>query len=139
LSKDRLKRLKALEARRRPPAVVVDYDAAARLLEDFLHQAALVMACWVPQPVEPESEWSPAMRQADQLHERLMAAEREAQQAKGAAKLERRAKRRLEAARAVEPPTAAPPQHGLPEESSPAAAAAAPVAAEPVPLATLRY
>ena len=128
MSKDRLKRLKALEARRRPPAVVVDPEAVAAALRRVLAELAIVRrgdACLVPRPIDdtPPSPAERAVRRLlEQTHERLAAQERQAAEAKRAAKLERRAKRRAEAAQRVEPPP--PATLGLPEKVAQAPAAA---------------
>jgi hypothetical protein len=80
MSKERLKRLAALEARLLKPKFKPFNDAAA---VDFLKwclecsdAVKVGKACHLPRdPLPPESEWSPAMRaamrQLDRLHERL--------------------------------------------------------------------
>jgi hypothetical protein len=138
-----LRRLQALEARRKPPSIFVDPVAAAAALRELIGLLAGGRLCMLPLPREAET---PAMfaahRTLDRIAEQLAAAEREAQAAKRALKLERRAARRAQAAvQRVEPPPAVP-QHGQPEKPShapPPPAVEAPAKAEPVEMSKLRF
>jgi hypothetical protein len=151
-SKALKRRLAALQEKQRLKRDYKPFDEAGAvdLLRWFLDCHVAVKsgkACPVPQPPMTDAEraelyanphFAAAMRQSDAMHDRLMAAERERQQAKRQAKLARRAARRAAAA-------ALPANHGPPTQVAPqpAVAAPAPIAeAEPVqprPLNELRY
>jgi hypothetical protein len=147
LSKDRLKRLRALEARRRPPAVVVDPTAAAASLRDLLAEIAIVRrgdACLVPhEPLPPAADL--VVRQLDRIAAQFEAEANAAKQAKRQAKLERRRLRREQAARegATEAGPAEAQNHGPLSTPRPPPAAAPLIAEEPPPkpvsMASLRY
>jgi hypothetical protein len=69
MSLARLKRIARLQARQRPPAIVVDAKAAATALREVGLLAAGKI-CLLPQPAQPET---PAMFEAHQLFDRIAA------------------------------------------------------------------
>jgi hypothetical protein len=71
----RLKRLEALERRRRPDTTYVDpFDVALSLFELFQASHLAVAAGkaeWIPSEPDDESTWSPAMAEAMKYYDRL--------------------------------------------------------------------